>query len=153
MGAGALLLGVFGIGWAASMAALAAGKAHIPLVRDERDGHGSAGGALERVRNLCTGWPEVTERLSHGEPSWFHRDRCLFATMADHHHDDRVAVWLAAPRGARDPLIETDPERYFVPPYVGHRGWLGAYLDVEVDWQAVEELIDDAYHTVAGRGR
>jgi hypothetical protein len=107
----------------------------------------------ERIRQLCLGWPEVTERLSHGEAAWFHRDRRSFATMSDHHHDDRVAVWLAAPPGARDEMIESEPDRYFVPPYVGHRGWIGVYLDVDVDWDQVEQLVGNAYHTVAMRGR
>ena len=109
--------------------------------------------AIQRVRELCTAWPDVTERLSHGEPTWFHRGRRSFATTADHHHDDRVAVWLAAPPTARDGLVEQEPERYFVPPYVGHRGWIGAYLDVDVDWNQLAELIGDAYHTIATRGR
>jgi len=108
---------------------------------------------IERVRLACLTWPEVTERLSHGEPTWFHRDRRSFATGADHHHDDRVAVWLAAPPRARDELIDREPERYFVPPYVGHRGWIGVYLDVDVDWDRLEELVGNAYHTVAGRPR
>ena len=109
---------------------------------------------IDRVRRLCLAWPETTERPSHGEPSWFFRDKRLFATSADHHHDERVAVWLAAPPGARDELVEREPERCFVPPYVGHRGWIGVYLDVDdVDWATLEELIGTAYHTVATRGR
>jgi hypothetical protein len=108
---------------------------------------------IERVRRLCVSWPDVTERLSHGEPTWFHRGKRSFATGADRHHDDRVAVWLASPPGARDALIEQDPERYFVPPYVGHRGWIGVYLDVDVDWATLEELIGNAYHTIATPGR
>lgn len=110
-------------------------------------------GSIERVRRLCLTWPETSERLSHGEPSWFFRDKLLFVTSADHHHDDRVAMWCAAPPGVRDPLIEAEPTRYFLPPYVGHRGWIGVYLDVEVDWEVIEGLIGDAYHTIAGRGR
>ena len=97
-------------------------------------------------------WPEVTERLSHGEPTWFFRDKRSIATGADRHHDDRAAVWLAAPPGARDPLADSESDRYFVPAYVGHRGWI-VYLDVDVDWEAVEELIGIAYHTVAAPGR
>jgi hypothetical protein len=109
---------------------------------------------IHRVRRLAMAWPEVTERLSHGEPTWFHRDKRSFATGADHHHDDRVAVWLAAPPGARDELVENEPERYFVPPYVGTRGWIGVYLDVpDVDWERLEELIGNAYHTIAGQPR
>jgi len=113
----------------------------------------AAAHAIERIRQLCLGWPEVTERLSHGEPTWFHRGKRSFATTADHHHDERVAVWLAAPPGARDPFVEADPGRYFVPPYVGHRGWIGVYLDVEVDWGTLAELIGNAYHSIADRGR
>ncbi len=109
--------------------------------------------ALSRVRGLCLSWPDVEERLSHGEPTWFHRGKRSFATFADHHHDDRLAFWCAAPPGVRDLRVETDPGRYFVPPYVGHRGWLGAYLDVDVDWEAVEQIIGDAYHTIAAQGR
>ncbi|MGH2418042.1 MAG: MmcQ/YjbR family DNA-binding protein [Candidatus Limnocylindria bacterium] len=111
------------------------------------------GGPLDRVRRLCLSWPEVEERLSHSEPTWFHRGKRSFATFANHHHDDRVAFWCAAPPGSRDALVDADPGRYFVPPYVGHRGWVGVYLDVEVDWEAVEEIIGAAYHTIAGRGR
>jgi hypothetical protein len=113
----------------------------------------AAAAATRRIRRLCLAWPEVTERQSHGEAAWFHRDKRSFATMSDHHHDDRVAVWLAAPPGAREDLVETDPGRYFVPPYVGHRGWIGVYLDVDIDWVRLEGLIGDAYHTVAMRGR
>jgi predicted DNA-binding protein (MmcQ/YjbR family) len=108
---------------------------------------------IERVRRLCLSWPDATERLSHGEPTWFHRGKRSFATGADRHHDDRVAVWLASPPGARDELIEEEPERYFVPPYVGYRGWIGVYLDVDVDWERLEELIGNAYHTIAAPGR
>jgi hypothetical protein len=99
------------------------------------------------------GHPEVSERPSHGEPAWFYRDKRQIATVADRHHDDRVGVWLAAPPGARDPLTEEEPDRYFIPPYVGHHGWIGAYLDVEVDWPRLEELVESAYRTVAQRGR
>jgi hypothetical protein len=108
---------------------------------------------IERVRRFCLSWPEVEERLSHGEPTWLHGGKRSFATGADRHHDDRVAFWCASPPGARDLLVESDPGRYFVPPYVGHRGWLGVYLDVDVDWKAVEEIIGAAYHTIAGRAR
>jgi hypothetical protein len=93
--------------------------------------------------------PEVTERLSHGEPAWFIRGRTQFVTLADHHHDDRVAFWCAAPAGAQDAFVTSEPERFFIPPYVGHRGWLGVYLDVPVHWDEVAEIVEDAYRTVA----
>jgi len=93
--------------------------------------------------------PETTERMSHGEPSWFIRDRKLFVTCADRRHDERVAFWCAAPAGAQEDLVAAAPGRFFIPPYVGHRGWLGVYLDVPVDWSEVEDLVADAYCTVA----
>jgi hypothetical protein len=94
-------------------------------------------------------FPEVTERLSHGEPTWFIQGKRSFATYADHHHDDRLAFWCAAPDGLQETLVERDPDRYFVPPYVGPRGWLGVYLDVSVDWHEVVDIVEDAYRTVA----
>jgi len=70
-------------------------------------------------------------------------------TSADRHHDDRRAAWLAAPPGAQGMLVWAAPERFFRPPYVGHRGWLGVYLDVEVDWGELAGLVRDAWMTVA----
>jgi hypothetical protein len=104
---------------------------------------------LDRLRKLCLAYPETTERLSHGEPTWFVRDKKTFVMFADRHHDDRVAFWCAAPPGAQETLVATDPQRYFRPPYVGHRGWLGVYLDVPVDWPTVADIVDDAYRAVA----
>ena len=104
---------------------------------------------LSRLRGLCMALPEVEERVSHGEPAWFIRGKRQFVTYADRHHDDRVAFWCAAPEGAQQILTDAEPDRYFVPPYVGGRGWVGCYLDVEVDWDALEEIIVDAYVTVA----
>src|SRR5690606_20069378 len=105
---------------------------------------------LERLRGLCLALPEVTERLSHGEPTWFVRGKKTFVMYADHHHDDRLAFWCAAPPGAQQELVAQDPARFFRPPYVGHRGWLGVYLDVDgVDWDEIAELVTDAYRQIA----
>jgi hypothetical protein len=104
---------------------------------------------LEKLRRLCLALPETTERLSHGEPTWFVRGKKTFVNYANHHHDDRLAFWCAAPDGAQDALVGSDPERFFVPPYVGHRGWLGVYLDVAVDWDQITDLVTDAYRVVA----
>lgn len=104
---------------------------------------------LVRLRALCLALPEATERISHGEPTWFVRGKKTFVTYADHHHDDRLGFWCAAPPGAQEALIGSDPERYFRPPYVGHRGWLGVYLDVAVDWDEVAEIVTDSYRCVA----
>ncbi len=104
---------------------------------------------IVRLRRICLALPGATERLSHGEPTWFVRDKKTFVTYADHHHDDRVAFWCAAPDGVQEALVDSDPQRFFRPPYVGHRGWLGVYVDVPVDWDEVEGLVRDAYRVVA----
>jgi hypothetical protein len=106
-------------------------------------------GPLERLRTLCLGLPEVTERLSHGEPTWFVRGKKTFVMFADHHHDDRLAFWCAAPPGAQEAIVGSEPDRYFRPPYVGPRGWLGVWLDVPVDWGEIADIVDDAYRAVA----
>ncbi len=105
--------------------------------------------ALENVRRFCLSLPETSERLSHGEPTWFVQGKKTFVTYADHHHDDRLAFWCAASPGAQDVLVAADPERFFVPPYVGHRGWLGVRLDVPVDWDQISGLVVEAYRMVA----
>lgn len=110
----------------------------------------AANDPLDSVRAICMGLPEVSERQSHGEPAWFVRDKKMFLTYADHHHDDRLAFWCAAPEGAQHTLTVADPDRYFVPPYVGDRGWVGVYLDaLPIDWAAIQEIIEDAYRAVA----
>ena len=104
---------------------------------------------LETLRKLCLALPETTERLSHGEPTWFIRGKKTFVTYANHHHDDVLAFWCAAPDGAQEALVTADPGRFFVPSYVGSRGWLGVRLDVESDWDQIADLVLDAYRTVA----
>lgn len=104
---------------------------------------------LERLRQLCRSLPETTERLSHGEPTWFVRDKRAYVMYANHHHDDRLGFWCAAPEGVQEALVVNEPESFFRPPYVGHRGWLGVYLDVPVDWERIEEIVEDAYRMIA----
>ncbi len=106
--------------------------------------------ALERVRTLCLALPEVTERASHGAPAWFVRKTPQFVIFHDDHHGDgRLALWCAAPPGAQDGLIHASPEHYFVPAYVGHRGWVGVRLDRGLPWDDVAAAIEDAYLAVA----
>jgi predicted DNA-binding protein (MmcQ/YjbR family) len=104
---------------------------------------------LERLRRLCLAFPDTTERLSHGEPTWFVRDKKVFVMFANHHHDDLIAFWCAAPAGAQEAMVESNPVRFFRPPYVGHRGWLGVRVDVDVDWDEVARIVSDAYAMIA----
>ena len=105
---------------------------------------------IERLRRICLALPETTERLSHGEPTWFIRDKKTFVMSVNNHHGDGiVGIWCAAPTGAQEALVREEPERFFRPPYVGHRGWLGVRLDVDVDWDEVAGIVEDAYRMVA----
>ena len=102
---------------------------------------------LERVRHICSALPETTKRLSHGEPTFFVHNK-VFVMFADNHHNDgHIAVWLPVPSGFQTTLIETAPETYFKPPYVGVRGWVGIELDrisdkdltfhIQVAWELI----------------
>jgi hypothetical protein len=107
---------------------------------------------LARLRQICLGLPETTERLSHGAPTFFVRERRAFAmVMSNHHGDGRFALWCAAPDGLQEMLVEGEPERFFVPPYVGHRGWLGVRLDGRLHWEELTGIVEDAYAEVAPR--
>jgi len=108
-----------------------------------------SGPEVERLRGRCVARPEVTERLSHGEPTWFVRDKKSFVMLSDHHHDDRLGFWCAAPPGVQQEMVSIEPDRFFRPPYVGHRGWLGVYLDVPVDWDELAQVVAEAYRVVA----
>ena len=102
---------------------------------------------LERVRHICSTLPETTEKLSHGESTFFVKNK-VFVMFADNHHNDgHIAVWLPVPSGFQSTLIETAPEIFFKPPYVGVRGWVGIELDritdkdltyhIQVAWELI----------------
>jgi hypothetical protein len=106
--------------------------------------------ATERLRGTCAGLPEVSERLSHGAVTFFVRGkRTLCYLTDDHHGDGRLALVCAAPPGAQEELTGSDPERFFRPPYVGHRGWIGLRLDIDPDWEEVAGVVEEAYGLVA----
>jgi hypothetical protein len=105
---------------------------------------------LAKLREICLALPETSERLSHGAPSFFVREkRAFLMVLTNHHGDGRFAIWCAAPDGMQKMLVEADPERFFVPPYVGHRGWLGVRLDRGLDWNELAGIAEDAYVEVA----
>jgi len=109
-------------------------------------------GPVERLRVLCLALPEVSERASHGSPSFFVRDKKQFVSVDDHHHGvDHLAFWCAAPLGTQQELIAANPEQFFRPPYVGHRGWLGVRIDRDPDWAEIAEIVTDAYRQIASK--
>ena len=103
----------------------------------------------DRVRAICLGLPGVTERPSHGSPAFFVKKQFVMLWPEGHHEHDFPHVWCAAPVGAQEELVGSAPGRYFRPPYVGSRGWIGMRLDGDVDWTEVEEVCVEAYRVVA----
>ncbi|MGB5049917.1 MAG: MmcQ/YjbR family DNA-binding protein, partial [Caldilineaceae bacterium] len=103
---------------------------------------------LERVRRFCLAHPETSERLSHGEPTFFVKKK-VFVMFADNHHSDgHIAVWLPVPAGLQSELIEARPETFFRPPYVGGRGWVGMELD-RISDDDLEFHIQTAWELIA----
>ena len=105
----------------------------------------------QRFRAICTGFPGVTERLSHGAPAFFVGKQFVSLWLHGHHDHQFPHMWCAAPPGAQDELVTTEPDRFFRPPYVGGRGWLGVRLDAVIDWDEITAICEEAYRTVAPR--
>jgi hypothetical protein len=104
--------------------------------------------AIERLRGICLALPDATEKMAWGEPTW--RAGKIFAQMDTHHHGaEHVAVWLPAAFGAQEALVDAHPDRCFVPPYVGAKGWIGVRIDGTPDWKLVASLVEDAYRLIA----
>jgi hypothetical protein len=105
--------------------------------------------ALAKVRAVCLALPETSERPSHGGPAFFIRNKKCFVMFLNNHHDDgRLAIWCAAPDGVQTEMVETEPERFFRPPYVGHIGWLGVQLP-GIDDGELSAICQEAFATVA----
>ena len=102
--------------------------------------------ALDRLRAICLALPEATEQGGVGDPTFKVRDK-IFAMR--HLVNGRMSMWCKALPGAQDVLVSSNPERFFVPPYVGHHGWVGAWLDVEIDWDELADLIEESYRMTA----
>lgn len=101
---------------------------------------------LDQLRTICLALPEASEQGGVGNPSFKVRDK-IFAMQ--HGVDDRPSMWCKAPAGAQEVLVESNPDRFFVPPYVGHHGWVGAWLDIELDWDEIADLIEESYRMTA----
>ena len=110
----------------------------------------SAAKQLERVRRICAAIPGVTEKLSHGAPTFFTPKRVFVSFVNNHHDDGHLAVWIPAKPGAQAELIEEAPEVYYRPPYVGPAGWVGVELD-KVDDEQLGALIREAYRLIRAK--
>jgi hypothetical protein len=104
----------------------------------------------KRVREIFMALPEVTENESRGVPTWWVRDKKSFGSLHDHKRSgDHLAIWCAAPAGSQEALIASDPSVFFRPPYVGPRGWVGVRIDLDLPWEEVAGIVEDAYRCVA----
>lgn len=101
---------------------------------------------LNRLREVCLTLPEATEQEAWGDPTFRVRKK-IFAMHK--RGDGRASLWCKMQPGVQDALVGSDPERFFVPPYVGHHGWLGVRLDVPTDWDEVAELVEESYRLIA----
>ena len=113
---------------------------NAPSIRSDR---------LERLRAICLALPDATEKQTWGDPTWRVRGR-IFAMQKGNYDGGRPSVWLKARPGAQEVLVGSAPERFFVPGYVGQKGWVGMHLDGrEVDWEELADLVEDSYCLIA----
>ena len=108
-----------------------------------------AGKVLAQLRKICLGFPEATEKPFGKHVTFRVRDKNFAMYMDNHHGDGRVALWCKAPLGAQEVLVKADSEQFFVPPYVGPKGWVGVRLDRRIDWTGVTHLVTDSYRLIA----
>jgi len=101
---------------------------------------------LKLVRELTGSLEGVTEKLSHGFPTFFVNKKCFAYFLNNHHNDGRLALWCVAPPGAQAMLVDSNPDYYFVPPYVGHQGWVGVRLDKDNEWSQIAAVLENAYN-------
>lgn len=105
---------------------------------------------LERLRSLCLALPDAGEKIAWGDPTWRVKDR-IFAMQKGNYEGGRPSLWLKGAAGAQQVLVGARPSVFFVPPYVGHKGWVGIYLDgASVEWDVVADLIVESWRLIAG---
>jgi hypothetical protein len=119
----------------------------VLITRRERDARRA------RLVSLVDRLPEATATATSGRHlSLEIRGRRFGWLLDDHHGDNRLALNCRVPEGANRMLVSASPELFHIPKYLGHRGWVGAWLDIdEVDWTAVDAVLDDAYRLTAPR--
>ncbi|EDP63124.1 hypothetical protein BAL199_30142 [alpha proteobacterium BAL199] len=104
---------------------------------------------IDRLRAICLALPETVEKQAWGDPTFRVRDK-IFAM--EKRGDGRISLWCKAPPGSQAVLVGADPDRFFVPPYVGHKGWVGVRLDTGPDWDEVANLVRRSYRLTAPKG-
>ncbi len=103
---------------------------------------------LSRVRRICTALPQTTEKLSHGAPTFFAGKKVYAMFVNNHHHDGHIAVWIPVAPGLQATLLRTEPNKFFMPPYVGVKGWVGLELDT-VDNEELGFHLSEAWRLIA----
>lgn len=101
---------------------------------------------IDRLRTLCLALPETAEQEAWGDPTFRVRGK-IFAMFKT--GDGRPSVWIKAPEGSQAILVGADPDRFFAPPYVGPKGWVGIRLDDDPDWGEVSALLLRSYRLIA----
>ena len=108
-------------------------------------------GRLQQVREICLALPEATEKEAWGDPTWRVNDK-IFTMSKGNYGDHRPSLWMKVPGELRPVLLDAGPERFFIPPYVGHKGWVGIYMDTDdIDWSEVASLVEESYRLIAPR--
>ena len=102
---------------------------------------------LARIRRICSAFPDSTEKLSHGEPTFFTRKKVYAMFSNNHHHDGHIAVMVPVAPGLQATLLKTSPRKYYYPPYVGVKGWIGIEL-AEVSDSELEEHLMEAWQLI-----
>ena len=102
-------------------------------------------GPVKHLREICLALPETIEKEAWGECTFRVGGKMFAMTDNNHHGDGRVAVWCKAPPMVQEILVGSDSTRFFRPPYVGHKGWLGVRLDVDVDWEELAAILEDGW--------
>jgi hypothetical protein len=104
---------------------------------------------LAQLEKIALAMPEAAKILNHGRPSFAVAKKTFVMFMDNHHGDGRIAIWCKAPPGDQADMVESDPKRYFVPPYVGPRGWVGVRLDIKPNWKTIEAIVRESWRMTA----
>jgi predicted DNA-binding protein (MmcQ/YjbR family) len=103
----------------------------------------------DAVYEICLWLPEAEEVVAHGSPDFRVAGKTFATYVINHHGDGHLALWLRSPPGAQSMYVDGEPEYFYVPPYVGPKGWLGVDLDKGLGWSRIADLVREAYAEVA----